>query len=161
MAIAAGEALDLGSVPERFRGPLREFCERALAMFGRRLLSVVLFGSVARGDWGEDSDLDLLLVVEGLPEDAGRDELVLKLTRGIPHPITCVAYAPEELAETPPLLLDVAVDGIVLLDSGFIRKRLEDIRKRLEELGARRVGEKGELTWILKPRVELGEVIEV
>jgi len=162
VAMTAEEVFNLKPVPEPFAASTREFCVRALSSFGRRLRSVVLFGSVARGDWTQDSDIDLLLVIEGLPKNViERDSEILPLTRGLPHAITFVSYRPEELTETPPLLLDVAVDGIVLYDTEFIRGKIERIRKRLEELGAKRVGEKEGLTWILKPKVELGEVIEV
>lgn len=162
MAMAAEEMFNLNSAPAPFRTSVKEFCVRALSTFGERLCSVVLFGSVARGDWNENSDLDMLLVIKGLPKNVlERDQKILPLARGLPHAITFVSYAPEELAETPPLLLDVAVDGILLYDTGFMREKINHIRKRLEELGAKRVGERGELTWILKPEVKLGEEVEI
>ena len=40
--------------------------------FGGRLRGAVLFGSLARGEETEDSDIDLLVVLEG-PVDLGRD----------------------------------------------------------------------------------------
>ena len=40
--------------------------------FPRRLRSVVIYGSVARGEDGEDSDVDLLVVLRG-PVSLGRD----------------------------------------------------------------------------------------
>jgi predicted nucleotidyltransferase len=160
--MAAEEVLDLKSVPAPFTTSIKEFCIRALSTFGGRLKSLVLFGSVARGDWNEDSDIDLLLVIEGLPKNVlERDSEILPLTRGLPHAITFVSYTPEELIKVPPLLLDVAVDGILLYDTGLMREKVNRIRKRLEELGAKRVGEKDGLTWILKPRVELGEEVEI
>jgi predicted nucleotidyltransferase len=162
MAIGAEEELNLRSVPAPFVTSVKEFCVRALSTFGGRLRSVVLFGSVARGDWDEGSDIDLLLVIEGLPKKVlDRDTEILPLTRGLPHAITFVPYTPEELEETPPLLLDVAMDGILLYDTGFMREKIERVRKRLEELGAKRVGEKDGLTWVLKPEVKLGEEVEI
>lgn len=41
--------------------------EAARQVYGGRLLSLVLFGSVARGTAGPSSDVDLLLVAEPLP----------------------------------------------------------------------------------------------
>lgn len=37
-------------------------------MFGARLRRVVLFGSYARGDANEDSDVDVLVVVDGMTD---------------------------------------------------------------------------------------------
>ena len=64
---------------------------------------MVLFGSIARGDWDRESDVDLLLVVDGLPKDLfERDSELLPLTKDLDHAISLVCYTPEELAETPP-----------------------------------------------------------
>jgi predicted nucleotidyltransferase len=162
MAMRAEDVFDLKLVPAPFTTSVKEFCIRVLSVFGSRLRSAVLFGSIARGDWNEGSDIDLLLVIKGLPKNVlERDTEILPLTRGLPHSITLVSYTPEELTETPPLLLDVAIDGILLYDTGFMREKIGRVRKKLEELGAKRVGEKNGLTWILKPRVELGEEVEI
>ncbi|MGQ9597265.1 MAG: nucleotidyltransferase domain-containing protein [Thermoproteota archaeon] len=37
-------------------------------MFGDRLVSLIVYGSVARGEARQSSDLDLLIIIEGLPE---------------------------------------------------------------------------------------------
>jgi predicted nucleotidyltransferase len=45
---------------------LRRFKEELLAAAGDKTLTVLLFGSVARGKYGKDSDLDILVVVPNL-----------------------------------------------------------------------------------------------
>jgi uncharacterized protein len=50
----------------------REIRSRLEAAFQERLHGVVLFGSQARGDSGQDSDLDLMVLLEG-PVRLGRD----------------------------------------------------------------------------------------
>lgn len=45
---------------------LRELAAIARARFGDRLLELKLFGSRARGEGNEDSDLDVLIVVDDL-----------------------------------------------------------------------------------------------
>ena len=51
------------------RDALEPFCARVRALFGPRLRELALFGSRARGVWGEvteDSDVDVLVVVDDL-----------------------------------------------------------------------------------------------
>jgi uncharacterized protein len=63
-------------------------------------LQVLLFGSVARGADGPDSDIDLLVV---LPQVEGnrRHELTVKLARAItaPVPVDLLVTDPAEIAE--------------------------------------------------------------
>lgn len=44
---------------------LREFKTETEKLYGKRLKNVILFGSWARGDATEDSDIDLLVVLDG------------------------------------------------------------------------------------------------
>jgi predicted nucleotidyltransferase len=73
--------------------------EEAIAEITRRLLEyyhperIYLFGSVARGDAGPDSDLDFCVV---LPDDAPvallRDEGIYSLPRGMGYPKDAVPW---------------------------------------------------------------------
>ncbi len=53
--------------------PLREFKAWAVERFGARLVAMKLFGSRARGDAHEDSDWDVLVVVEDLTGAEARE----------------------------------------------------------------------------------------
>ncbi|MHA1710622.1 MAG: nucleotidyltransferase domain-containing protein, partial [Candidatus Freyarchaeota archaeon] len=57
----------LSCLAEPYRSVVRRVLDRLLSSFGDRLVSLVVFGSVARGDARRDSDLDLLVVIDGLP----------------------------------------------------------------------------------------------
>ena len=51
---------------------LRELRDRFQALYGDRLVKVVLYGSHARGDADPDSDIDVLVVLRG-PVNAGEE----------------------------------------------------------------------------------------
>lgn len=61
-------------LPERVRRSLEEFRALLAQRFGARLREYRLFGSYARGDEGPDSDVDVLVVIDGL-DHHGRGEV--------------------------------------------------------------------------------------
>jgi predicted nucleotidyltransferase/DNA-binding HxlR family transcriptional regulator len=147
-----------------YRDLLRRYFELLSEKLGDRLESVVLFGSVARGTWRKDSDLDLLVVAEGF-EDPMRalDELIpvvmrlkktpeysLALKEGFYPNIQHYPLSRAELAQLPRILLDVAHEGVVIYDRGGFSRAAELLRKRLEETGSYRVEiPGGEWYWVL------------
>ncbi len=52
-------------ISEKYQNAVDEFARRALEKWGDRIESIVLFGSVARGEAREDSDIDVLVVWRG------------------------------------------------------------------------------------------------
>ncbi|MEM0041395.1 MAG: nucleotidyltransferase domain-containing protein [Candidatus Korarchaeum sp.] len=151
--------------------------ESLKAKLGDNLVSVVLFGSVARGEADEGSDIDLLVVLESSSGSFGRRFDVFKeiekelitskprvelRRRGLGALISPVPLTREEVMKHPPILLDILTDGIILYDKGFIGEQLEELRERLKALGARKVLlPNGKWYWDLKPDYELGEVVEI
>src|SRR4051812_39780153 len=55
-------------LPVSLRPALTEYRDRLRSMFGERLEDVRLFGSFARGEAHEESDVDVLVVVKGLTD---------------------------------------------------------------------------------------------
>lgn len=55
-------------LPQTLRLALAEYAERLRAVFGERLVELRLFGSYARGDAHEDSDVDVLVLIDGLTD---------------------------------------------------------------------------------------------
>ncbi len=51
--------------PDRLDALLSDLRQRLRALYGKRLTRLVLYGSHARGDALEDSDVDVLVVLEG------------------------------------------------------------------------------------------------
>lgn len=168
---------NLERLPIEYRELIGEYYSALKDHFRDRLVSMCVFGSVAKGEATPESDVDVLLVVDGLPEDMGfriRQTLPLRLRlgegKGYKHlkelgrsgSISEVIFTPPEIKRHPPILLDVVEDGIILHDRGrFLRRNLDSIAKRLEELGARKVVTEKGYFWILKPDLRPGEVVEI
>ncbi len=155
---------------------LQEYVERMRRLYGGRLKAVCVFGSVARGEEREGSDIDVLTVVDGLPADIGRrvqetsqvhleireSEAYRRLrAQGKPALISDILLTPEELKGHPPIMLDMVDDAVILYDEGILRAELEALRRRMEELGTRKVRTKRGHYWILKPGLKPGEVVEL
>ena len=134
--------------------PAGEFAPRLVEIlrvaFGERLVSVVLFGSHARGEARPESDVDIFLVVKGLPESP-LDRIVevrRPLAGRLLERVAFIAKTPEEvLAGLPSLYLDLALDGRVLYDTGFFRERQAVLPRLIREAGLRRVVRGGEHYW--------------
>jgi len=143
--------------------------------YGERLVSVVLFGSVARGTAGPTSDMDLLVVADGLAqgrmkrsadfsavEDAVEPLLVSLREKGIHTRLSPVLKTKEEASGGNILYIDLVEDARVLFDrDGFFEQILARLRRRLSELGARRVWIGSAWYWDLKPDFKPGEVFEL
>jgi len=67
------ESRSAGAVPPRVLEAAGNLKVRVASRFGARLLELSLFGSYARGDWGPDSDVDVLVVVDGLTHGERRE----------------------------------------------------------------------------------------
>ena len=52
------------NIQERYRKPIEEFLRRALERYREEIEGIILFGSVARGEGKEDSDVDVLVIVK-------------------------------------------------------------------------------------------------
>jgi predicted nucleotidyltransferase len=53
---------------EPYRSLVKELCVALQRVFMDKLVSVVVFSSVARGETRVDNDVDLLIVARGLPK---------------------------------------------------------------------------------------------
>lgn len=69
----------LQNLPPAVRAALDRYRTLLRARFGERLRELVLFGSHARGEAHEESDVDVLVVVEGLTETERREAIDLAI----------------------------------------------------------------------------------
>lgn len=143
--------------------------------YGDRLVSLVLFGSAARGTQRFDSDVDFLIVAKDMPR--GRMSRVreymaveqalepfMKALRadGINTYLSPVFKTPEEAEAGSPLFLDMVEDAKIVFDrDGFFARRLDRLRERLAALGAKRIWRGNAWYWDLKPDYKPGDVIEL
>lgn len=128
-----------------------------------RLISIVLFGSRARGDYTDSSDFDILIIAESLPErHLARMGYIRAPLLDFEEKIQIIVKTPQEFdSYFPPLYLDIAIDGQILFDKDrFMEKRLKKIKEILENSTLNRVKQGNELLWRWKspkkPGWELG-----
>ncbi|MDI6885919.1 MAG: nucleotidyltransferase domain-containing protein [archaeon] len=143
----------------------------------KNLISVVLFGSVAREEAVEGSDIDILLILKTFENFKSRFDVFNEIEKEMRTSkeyrdleenklgtlISPVPLTSDEIKKNPPILLDVVTDGIILYDTdNFMKTILTNLKKRLEEIGARKIilGD-GKWFWDLKPDYKLGEVVEI
>lgn len=160
---------------EAFDRLVQRIVPAAHKTYGDRLVSVVLYGSVARGTMRHDSDVDLLIVARDLPagrmkrvrefeavEKAVAEDIGLAASDGIHTTLSPVLKTPEEVAAGSLLFLDMVEDARVLYDqAGFFAQQLARVQQRLVELGAKRVWKGNAWYWDLKPNFRPGEVFEL
>lgn len=115
------------------------------------LISIVLFGSRARGNAKKTSDLDLFIIAKKLPLRPFRRVLYIRnpLMGQFEEKICIIAKTSEEvLKDFPPLFLDIGIDGIILYDRNDFFKNLQiKIRDIIHQTGLQRKRDNGEFYW--------------
>jgi len=87
-----------------------------------RVIGAVLFGSRARGSETPLSDVDILVVAEGInPKFHRRSHEIAQIKRYFPEiSLDILLFTPEEVISNfknhNPLFLDITVEGIILID---------------------------------------------
>jgi len=57
-------------------------CAAAKETLGEKLEKVLLFGSYARGDYDEESDIDIFVLADIQPEDANKERMKIRASMG-------------------------------------------------------------------------------
>jgi predicted nucleotidyltransferase len=166
-------------IEKRIPKLLKKYVQILKNDFNENLISVVLFGSAARKTMKQNSDIDILLVIDPLPKSAfKRIEIIResesKLSNAPEYiyfakfhaygsPFNYVIFDRQEAMKNHYLYLDLIDEAIVFYDKGnfFIRK-LREFKKRITQLGAKRFYlPDGTWYWDIKPDLKLGEEFEL
>ena len=122
--------------------------EEMKKQFGPELISVVLFGSQARGTADEHSDIDLVVIAEGVPKDWRQQDEVINEIRMSPGlislPVSIILKSPDvviaSLNTVQPLLFGILKSYRVLYDpENFFETQAQIYRKHMQEWDVREI----------------------
>ena len=159
---------------EPYKSLLEKLTKLLQEEFRDKLISVVLYGSIARGDNRKDSDIDLLLVIKDLPKTITErvilfdkverkldDDIMRLMDKGYYVTFSPILKTPKEAMRFSLIYMDMTEDAIILYDrNGFFRKVLEKTKKRLKELGFERVWLSKKSWYWRKRDYKFGEIID-
>jgi len=119
---------------------LKECAGELEKLLGDELVGFVLFGSWARGEAREDSDVDVLVVLKSLKGMEARAFVYKVVAERVKRAVTLVDARADELfkegLELTPLLFNILVDGIVVYDkTGRLEELAAKARQLVEEMG--------------------------
>ena len=163
-------------IPKFFRHYLKSFLTYFKKELNDDLVSLILYGSVARDTWNRESDIDVLLIVSNNYFNQFNEDKISEITinfynkcrEGIMHDkyknhsIEILTLSINGLDKFRTLFYDIAVDGIIIYDTNNIGfNLLMKYRKRIEKMGLKRIYlDKNDFYWERKD-IEFGELIEL
>jgi predicted nucleotidyltransferase len=158
----------------------REYLEKFLMYLKKRvkkdLISVILYGSVARDTWNTESDLDLLVILSHDFHEENGDYRISKIlidfydnNRNTEifekykfHSLQILSLNINEIEKLRTIFYDIAMDGIILYDPKNIGLRMIKIYlEQIEKKNLKRIYvSKNDFYWKRKD-VKFGERIEL
>ena len=163
-------------IPKFFRHYLKSFLSYLKEELNEDLISLIIYGSVARSTWNRESDVDVLLIVSNNYFNQFNEDKISEITINfynkcregsmydnyINHSIQILTLSINDLDKFRTLFYDIAVDGIIIYDTNNIGLNLlMKYRNRIEKMGLKRIFlNKNDFYWERKD-IEFGELIEL
>jgi predicted nucleotidyltransferase len=106
-------------IPEKIKPILEEACKRLYKVYGERLKNIILYGSYARGDAEEGSDIDLIVVLEDMSDPVSELERCSKEIHQLDFSYdTVISVIPIEVNQFKtrrlPIILNAKKEGITV-----------------------------------------------
>ncbi len=118
-------------------------------IFNHDLISIILFGSIVKGNFTSTSDIDVLVVCETPPKDwRARDKMVMELTEDIEikyaTPIHMTLVSKDEISHAIesayPLMLEIYDANEIIYDkNNFFKLLMVDFGKNLRRWHAKKI----------------------
>lgn len=154
-----------------YKETLTRFERSLIKKIGDNLISIILYGSVARGTAKEGSDIDLLIILNEAP-DAYYERLdpvidiEIDLQKSLPGTVpifSSLILSKNEAMENRNIFLDMIDGSVILYDKNdFFKNRLKELKNRLNELGSKKIILNDDTWyWQLKPDIKAGEILEL
>lgn len=101
-------------IQKRYQKAVDEFLRRVLEKYRTRIDGIILFGSVARGEGREDSDIDLLVIWRGDESEGWRamTGLAFEVLLEEEEYISVKVIGLEDLKRENPFIKNVMMEGI-------------------------------------------------
>lgn len=155
---------------------LNETRDLILSHYGDSLVSLVVFGSYARGDFRLNSDIDILVVLNKRTCDSrveqNRDFVVHveaplldrlddAQKEGFSLTWSPLILAAESARKFNPLYLDMVSDHILLHDKGdFMKGVLDSVAEKMKKWGSKKEQVGGHWAWVIKPGMKFDEDLD-
>lgn len=132
--------MKLEEVKEPYKSAAKEAAEAMLNVFD--VYSVILYGSVARGEQTDRSDLDLFVIAESFPNSPlERRKTLFEVSKDVSSEYRIDIFPDGKIVDEvysyfDPFYFDLYADGIIVYDRKcYGQKLLERIGQKVKELG--------------------------
>lgn len=126
--------------------------DKLLGLFGDNLISIILFGSRARKNYHEDSDLDLLVILKKDTNNSIaklRKDFLLKYRKRLDLHIFTEKETIENFADYSPLFVTLLLGKKILFDRRmFFEEQFEKFIKKIAEINVKYC--EGDKIWEMK-----------